>query len=189
VATPTATKQDVVEDVAIDVPEAPEFFTIPAGIYNVRLVGFKTVPKPSWKLTGEEDEDKEQYEWVLEIIDGEWVGMRFTDYTNRTFHPKATAHKHAAALLGVPELVPGVHSGTGALAGRTCQMWLTEKPIKNGDKKGEMRNWIDKLQPMPTPRMRPQRAQNGSQTQGGPAVRLPGYPQDDDDQVPFEAGN
>lgn len=151
-------EQYEVEDIDIEVPQGgSDQEIIPQGMYTARLVKLKTVAKPDWKLKGEEGEDREQYEWVFEIVEGDWQGYRLNDYTNRTFHPKATAHKHAAALFGVPELVPGIHTSTRALAGKACQIWIIEKATQQG--KGPIRNYIEKVTPMPTPRARPQRPQ------------------------------
>lgn len=144
------------DDVDINVPSSAPQETIPAGVYTARLVGFKSdVPKPEWRLTGAEGEDTLQYEMTLEITEGEYAGMRFRDYMNRTFHEKATAGKYAAALLGVPTLTPGMVQSTGQLAGKVCQMWIVEKESKKTP--GEFRNYIDKLLPLPVARQRPQR--------------------------------
>jgi hypothetical protein len=166
-----ATKEELAfDDVEVNVNTSTPQETIPAGVYNARLVGFKSeVKKPDWKITGAEGEDIYQYEWTLEITDGEYEGMRFRDFTNRTFHEKATAGKYAAALMGVPVLLPGMLEGTGALAGKRCQMWLVEK--ENTKTPGQYRNYIDKLLPTPSPRNRPQRAQAAQQAQPAPAVK------------------
>lgn len=157
------------DDVEINVNTGTPQETVPAGVYPARLVGFKAeVKKPDWKLTGAEGEDIYQYEWTLEVIDGECTGMRFKDFTNRTFHEKATAGKYAAALLGVPILLPGMVQSTGMLAGKTCQMWLVE--VESKKTPGEYRNYVDKLLPTPSPRNRPQRP-SASASVPQPAVK------------------
>lgn len=174
------------DDVEVNVNTSEPQETIPAGVYNARLVGFKSeVKKPDWKITGAEGEDIYQYEWTLEITDGEFEGMRFRDFTNRTFHEKATAGKYAAALLGVPTLLPGMVDSTRALAGKTCQMWLVE--VESKKVPGDFRNYIDKLLPTPSARNRPQRAQ----AQAQPAVKrviVPGLGDgldDAEEDIPF----
>lgn len=140
--TPTVQPQYEVEDIPIDVPTGGgEQEAIPEGIYQGRLIRLKVVEKPEWKLKGEEGEDRQQFEWVFEITAGKHQGHRLNDYTNRTFHEKATAHKHAAALLGVDRLDPRVHTGTGMLAGRVGNLWV----IKKKTQKGDIRNYIDKI--------------------------------------------
>lgn len=177
----TGTQEYTIEDMEIEVPEAPEFYTVPPGMYNAVLVKLKRIPKPAWKLKGDEetDDDKHQIEWGFRITGGEDDGIIITDFTNLTWHPKATAHKHAAALLGVPELAVGVGLSTGELANKPCQIWVIEKSLK--DKPKELRNYIREVTPMPTPRMRPQKPQNGSQSRVGATVQLDGYPAPDDD--------
>lgn len=174
-------KQEAFEDIPIEVPDTTEYETIPAGIYNARLVGLKVEPKPDWKRTGQEGENPDQIHWTFQIIEGEYEGLKLSDYTNITFHPKATAHKHAAALLGVPELTPGIAMSTGQLAGKTCQLWVIEKV----NSKGQQRNYVDKVTPTPAPRMRPAQKQG----QAAPAVgrvQVPGLPVDDaDDDIQF----
>lgn len=151
--TTTPVNENTVEDLNIEVPvSGADFEAIPEGVYPARLVGFRTVDKPDWKLKGEENEDKEQWVWRFEITGGgEYAGVVLQDYTNRSWHPKSKAHKHAAALFGVPELTPDVAVSTGQLAGRACQLWVIEKDIK-----GTMRNFIDKVTPAPKPRQRQQ---------------------------------
>jgi hypothetical protein len=173
----TDEKTDVVEDIEIEVPTTASFETMPPGTYNAKLVGLKVVPKPDWKLKGEEGEDREQWEWTFMVTDGDYAGSRLKDFTNRTWHERAKAHKHAAALLGVPTLPVGVGMSTGQLAGKTCQLWVTEVESKKNP--GEFRNYIDKVTPTPTPRMRPQRKQEQR-------VQLDGYPTDEGgDEIEF----
>lgn len=178
-ATATEDRTDVVEDEEIIVPESTPFLTIPPGVYTAALVGFKTVDKPAWRLKGEEDEDRQQWRWVFRITEGEYAGTELQEFTNRTWHEKAKAHKHAAALLGVPTLTPGIGLSTRALAGKVCQLWVTE--VESKKEAGQFRNYVDKATPMPTPRMRPGRPQNGAQTHTGTTVQLDGYPAPDDD--------
>lgn len=179
--TPMETKEDVIEDEEIIVPEKPEFLTIPPGTYKAKLVAFKTTDKPDFKLKGEEGEDKKQWAWTFVIVEGEYEGTRLTDYTNRTWHEKAKAHKHAAALLGVPTLVAGVNVSTRELGGKVGLLWVTEVESKKNP--GEFRNYITKVTPLPTPRMRPTRPQaTQSARVGGPAVVLPDYPQGDEEE-------
>lgn len=180
-----ATVEETIEDMDIVVPTSNEDFElVPQGIYAAALVGLKVVPKPDWLLTGEEtEEQKNQLHWTFQIQGGDFDGVKLSDFTNVTWHPKATAHKHAAALFGVPELTPGIATSTRQLAGRVCQIWVVEK--KN--KKGEDRNYIDKATPLPVPRQRPQRPQS-TQTQAVPRVRLQGYPTDEGGDIPFEDG-
>lgn len=176
-----ATEEKVLafDDLDIDVPTGGDFETIPAGMYNARLVGFTVTDKPDWKLTGEEGEDKQQWEWTFELVDGDYQGTRLKNYTNRSWHEKANAHKHAAALLGVPTLPVGVGMSTRQLAGKPCQVWVIEKGTKKDP--NDLRNYVDKVTPMPTPRMRPIRPQSAPQPQG-PLVHLPGYPGDEDEE-------
>lgn len=181
--------EETFEDIAMDVPASGEdFFTIPPGMYPAKLVGLKVVPKPDWKLTGEEetDDQKNQIQWTFQIQGGDYDGVKLSDYTNISWHPKATAHKHAAALLGVPELAVGVGSSTRQLAGRTCQIWVVEKT----NKKGDQRNYVEKVTPTPTPRMRPQTRSAAPQgTKAVGRVQLPDYPHDpvdgDDEEIEF----
>jgi hypothetical protein len=165
-------------DVAIEVPQnGGDYEVIPEGVYPARLIGLKVVDKPEWKLKGEEGEDKQQFAWRFEVTQGDCAGVVLTDYTNRSWHPKANAHKHAAALLGVPEITPEVAVSTKALAGRPCQLWVIEKEIK-----GAQRNFIDKVTPAPKPRMKPQ------QTAGRPTVprvQVPGLPEDLPEEIDF----
>lgn len=144
--TPQVQPQYEVEDIPIDVPtgggEPQE--VIQEGIYQGRLVRLKVVDKPEWKLKGEENEDRQQWEWVFEIVGGKHAGHKLSDYTNRTFHEKATAHKHAAALLGVEHLDPRQHASTGILAGLVGNLWV----VKKKNTKGEFRNYIDKITPV-----------------------------------------
>jgi hypothetical protein len=174
------------EDMAIDVPEPGQDREImPSGIYNGKLVGLKTVAKPDWMLNGEdEDEDREQWQWTWEIVDGDWQGQRLSAYTNRSWHEKANAHKYAAALLGVPTLPVGVGMSTGQLAGKTCQLWITERAKKNDP--NSQYNKVDKVTPTPSPRMRSQRPSAAPQgTKAGGRVQLDGFPTDQD-EVPFD---
>ncbi len=181
----TQEKQDVIEDEPIDVPEQRVFETIPPGTYNARLVAFRTTDLPAWKLKGEEGEDKYQWEWVFEITDGEYQGTRLTDWTTRKWHEKAKAHKHAAALLGVPTLTPGVNKSTRELAGKSAQLWVTE--VESKKEPGQFRNYIDKVTPTPTPRMRPVKEQDKRQREAVPRQQLAGYPSPggDDDDIQF----
>lgn len=183
--------EDVIEDEEINVPEAHVFETIPPGTYIAKLVSFRTVDKPAWKLTGAEGEDKMQYEWRFLITEGEYAGIKLTDYTNRTFHEKAKAHKHAAALLGVPSLTPGVNRSTRELAGKSAQVWVTE--VESKKEPGTYRNYVDKLLPLPAARQRRNAIDTGSgnaaspspadqkrQREAVPRRQLPGYPTDQD---------
>lgn len=178
--TQTNTTAEAFDDLDIVVPAGGDDFqeTIPAGMYSARLIKFKRVPKPDWKLKGDEetDDDRHQFEWGFQITGGDYDGIKLNDYTNISWHEKATAHKHAAALLGVPTLTPDVALSTRALAGRPCLLWVVEKPTKRDP--NVMRNWIDKVTVQAAPRPRPQRAQNGTQA---PAVQLAGYPADEDE--------
>lgn len=166
------TQENTVEDMEIVVPDSGgEVWTIPAGAYPAELVRLKRVPKPDWKLKGTEetDDDKHQLEWGFRITSGEYEGVVLTDYTNISWHPKATAHKHAAALLGVPELAIGVGLSTGQLKGKPCQIWVIEKPLKN--KPDEFRNYVEKVTIQSVARPRPQRQQ-------AERVQLDGFPGD-----------
>jgi hypothetical protein len=170
--------QDFV-DVAIEVPQnGADYETIPEGVYPARLVGFKVTEKPEWALKGEEGEDREQWAWRFEITGNGAEGVPLTDYTNRSWHPKSKAHKHAAALLGVPELTPDVAISTRQLAGKPCQLWVVEKQTKKGD----LRNYIDKVTPAPKPR---QRAQQAAQQPAVKRVQVQGLPDDFEDEVDF----
>lgn len=167
------TVQDAFEDVSIEVPVSTEFETIPAGVYSARLIGFTTCDKPDWALKGEEDEDKQQWKWTLEITDGDYAGTRLTEYTNRTWHEKGKAHRHAAALLNLPMLPVNQTGSTKQLANKPCQIWVVEKPTKKDP--SVYRNYVDKILPVPAPRQRPTRAPQPLQatTTPDPAVTLP----------------
>ena len=178
------------EDVEMEPPaNGSSYETIPAGMYPARLVGFTTCDKPDWKLTGEEDEDKQQWQWVFEITDGEYAGLKINEYTNRSWHEKAKAHKHAAALLGVPELPVGQGLSTKTLANRTCQILVIEKGTKKDP--NDLRNYVDKVLPTPAPRQRAQRP--AQPAQDSPAVKQVVVPQlqggvnteDEEDDLPF----
>lgn len=189
-ATATEDRTDVVEDEEIIVPESTPFLTIPAGVYTAALVGFKTVDKPAWKVAQQraqaekqdQEIDNQQWRWVFRVTEGDYAGTELQDFTNRSWHENAKAHKHAAALLGVPTLTPGVALSTRALAGKLCQVWVNE--VESKKEAGQFRNYVDKCVAMPTPRMRPQKPQNGAQAHTGATVQLPGYPAPDDD-IPF----
>jgi cation diffusion facilitator CzcD-associated flavoprotein CzcO len=178
--TQTNTTEEAFDDLDILVPAAGDDYqeTIPAGMYSARLIKFKRVPKPDWKLKGDEetDDDRHQFEWGFQITGGDYDGIKLNDYTNISWHEKATAHKHAAALLGVPALTPDVALSTRALAGKPCQLWVVEKPTKKDP--AVFRNWIDKVVSIPAPRPRPQRPPQPSQA---PPVQLKGYPPPDGD--------
>lgn len=176
----TPTTQEAFDDIEIEVPISTEYETIPAGIYSARLVGFTVCEKPDWFLKGEEDEDKQQWKWTLEITEGDYAGTRLTEFTNRTWHEKAKAHKHAAALLGLPNLAVDTAVSTRQLANRPCQLWVVEKPTKKDP--NVFRNYVDKILPVPPPRQRPQRVQNAPQ---GPTVHLPGYTADGEEEIGF----
>ncbi len=183
-ATETQSDELVFEDEEVTVPESGgDFATIPAGVYNAKLVGFKREPKPDWKLKGDEDENgKQQFKWTWIVTDGEFSGTYLTDWTNISWHEKATSHKYAAALLGVPTLPVGVGMSTRSLAGRTCQLWVTETPTKKDP--SVFRNYVDKCTPTPTPRMRPQKEQDKRGREAVPRQQLAGYSADDLDEVP-----
>lgn len=169
------------DDLDIEVPAAGgDFETIPAGMYNARLVGFTVTDKPDWKLTGEEGEDKQQWQWTFEITEGDYAGTRLVEFTNRTWHEKAKAHKHAAALMGVPTLPVGMGMSTRQFAGRTCQVWVVEKESKKSP--GTFRNYVEKVTPTPQPRMRPQKP---AQAATRPQVQLEDYPRDEDGDIEF----
>ncbi len=181
------------EDIDIMVPQSgSDYLTIPAGIYNARLVGFKTLDKPDWKLKGEEGEDLQQWEWTFEVTDGEYQGTRIADWTNRVWGERAKAHAHAAALLGVPTLPVGVGMSTGQLAGKPCQIWVIEKPTKKDAT--IFRNYIEKVTPLPQARQRrnaidqrqgvPTAADEKRHREAVPRQQLAGYPSDDLDEVP-----
>jgi hypothetical protein len=176
------------DEVEMEVPSAggdyePEE-TIPAGMYPATLVGFRVVDKPDWKLLQEQKNappDKEidlkQWEWTFEITGGDFAGVRLTDWTNRTLHEKATAHKHTAALLGVPNLEPSVTVKMKLLKGKACQLWVVEKATKKDP--NVLRNFIDKVAPVPRPRTAP--ARQAQRPAAVPRVQLDGYPTDEPD--------
>lgn len=175
----TETKEETFEDVDMEPPENSAFMTIPAGAYMARLIGFKTTDKPDWKLTGEEGEDKQQWEWTFQVTEGEYAETSLKEYTNRTWHEKAKAHKHAAALLGVPALPVGMGMTTRQLAGKPCQIFVIEKGTKKDP--NDLRNYIDRVGPVPTPRMRPQKPQEQRNREAVPRAQVQGLPSDDDD--------
>lgn len=185
--TPTTDKQTpAFEDVEMEPPEGGgNFETIPAGMYPARLIGFTTCDKPDWKLTGEEGEDRQQWKWTFQIEGGDYDGWKLDEYTNRTWHERAKAHKHAAALLGVPELPVGQGLSTKVLAGKTCQLWVIEKGTKKDP--NDLRNYIDKVVPTPTARMRPQTRPQAPQGTVKPLrVQVEGLPVDDPDDGEWE---
>lgn len=148
-----ATAEQTFEDVDISVPESNgDYETIPAGVYSARLVTFTTVDKPDWKIKGEEGEDRQQWEWGFVIMGGDYDGTTLKAWSNRSWHPKSTAHKWAAALLGVPELPVGSGMSTKQLANKACQLWVVEIEKKNGD----LMNKVEKVLPTPKPRQRQQ---------------------------------
>ena len=176
----TANQELAFDEVEMEVPSAGgDYETIPAGVYPATLIGFRVVDKPDWKLTGDEGEDKQQWEWTFEIPPGEYQNVslaesvRLTDWTNRTLHEKATAHKHTAALLGLSRLEPSVTVKMKLLRGKSCQLWVTEKATKKDP--NTLRNFIDKVTPAPKPRAgrTPAPATNKR-------VQLDGYPSDDE---------
>lgn len=134
------------EDVEIDVPTGSDtpYEAIPEDLYTVKLVGFKTVDKPEYKLKGEEGEDRKQWAWTVEIVDGPFAGKRFTDYTNRTWHEKATANHHAAAFLGKKTLEEPQGMTTRQLMYKVCRADI----IVALNKKNEERNYIKELRPL-----------------------------------------
>lgn len=151
----------VIDDVEFIVPETGDFETMPAGAYPAKLIGFQIVDKPEWKLTGADGEDKQQWKWTYEVTDPEWEGKKLDNFTSRSLHPMSNGHKHAAALLGVPELHTGMGS-TKMLIGRACQLIVIEK----ANTKGEARNYINSILPAPKPRHR----------EAKPRIALPGGP-------------
>jgi hypothetical protein len=170
------------DEVEMEVPSAGgDYETIPAGMYPATLVGFRVVDKPDWKLLTEQQDGKEvdpkQWEWTFEISGGDYQGVRLTDWTNRTLHEKATAHKHTAALLGVPTLEGGITVKMVHLKGKACQLWVVEKATKKDP--NTLRNFIDKVTPVPRPRTK--QAQRATV----PVVALPGYPQDEGGEIEF----
>jgi hypothetical protein len=177
------------DEVEMEVPSAGGDFepeeTIPAGMYPATLIGFRVVEKPDWKIQQEmknapegKEIDPQQWEWTFEIPAGTYPNVtleesvRLTDWTNRTLHEKATAHKHTAALLGVPALEPSITVKMKLLKGKACQLWVVEKATKKDP--NTLRNFIDKATPVPRPRQKQARPTV-------PVVSLPGYPQDEPD--------
>jgi hypothetical protein len=151
------------DDVEMEVPgSAGDYETIPAGMYPAALVGFRVVDKPDWKVLQEQQQkdgegntkvvDPQQWEWTFEITEGEYAGVRLTDWTNRSLHERATAHKHTAALLGVPSLEPTVTVKMKLLKGKACQLWVVEKATKKDP--NTLRNFIERVAPVPAPRQR-----------------------------------
>ncbi len=182
-ATETQSDELVFEDEEVTVPESGgDFPTIPAGVYNAKLVGFKREPKPDWKLKGDEDENgKQQFAWTWEIVEGEYAGTHISDWTNISWHEKSNSHKYGAALMGVPTLPVGVGLSTKQFAGRLCQLWIVEVPTKKDAT--IFRNYVDKVLPAPTPRLRPHKPTEQRQREAVPRQQLAGYPTDGSDEV------
>ena len=153
----TATAATVqTDDIEIIIPAAgsgEEYEPVPSGAYPGKLVNFRVVDKPDWKVeqdlirNPEKPPDKCQWEWSFVITEGEYAGAELTDYTSRSWHERANAHKHAAALLGKPRLDPVEGLSTKQLIGRGCQIWVTES---TSQKTGKTRSYVDKILPMPT---------------------------------------
>ena len=212
-----ATDEKIIEDYQVNVPEPAAVELIPRGMYNVRLVKFKREPKPDWKFVGVDQtaltaDERDQFVWGFEIIEGPHQGFVLYDFTNITWHPKSNAHKYAAALMGVPEIEPGTGFRTSQLAGRTCTLVVIEQPgVRNPN---VIYNSIDRAMPIAsaaqTSRYREAQPRNkapepppmdnagpgpaqarpapSKQTMASPTVKrvdLEGYPHDDPDDIPF----
>jgi hypothetical protein len=151
------------DDIAIIIPANgdDDFDPIPAGAYTGKLTNFRVVDKPEWKVEGdrvrnpEREVDLKQWEWTFLLTEGEYAGEVLTDYTSRSWHERANAHKHAAALLDKPRLDPVEGLSTKQLIGKACQIWVT---VNTSQKTGKARNYVDKILPVPKPRLRSQRA-------------------------------
>lgn len=146
-------EQQVIDDIAIEVGavnSGDELEPVPSGAYTAVLVGFKQEDKPQWKIDQQaaqhpdKDVDKLQWAFTFEITEGDWAGRKLTTWENRslTWHPRANAAKHAAALFGLdnPEDMRGKGYSTKMLIGREAQIWVNEK---NG------KSYIDKVVKLP----------------------------------------
>lgn len=140
-----------IDDIAIEPPESTDYESLPTGAYMGKLVAFKVIDKPEWKIQAEllrkpeKEPDREQWTWQFEVIDGEFAGITITDYTNRSWHERSKAAAHACALLDVPALPRGQGLSTGKLIGRPCQVWVVAKEKDDGSS----RSYVDKVLPLP----------------------------------------
>lgn len=152
-----------IDDVEIEVPVSGEFEVIPTGAYTAELAGFRVVDVPDWKLESkrqmhpDKEPDPRQWEWKFIILDGEYAGCDIIDYTTRSWHENARAHKHAAALLGKSKLDGSEGMSTKKLIGMKCQVVIVVKDGRNGE-----RSYVDKCLPIPVRKPRPQAASTAS---------------------------
>lgn len=168
-----ATMQKSDEDIVFDVPE--DTFTdetIPSGAYPGDLLDMSVVDTPDWKMAfnkernPDREPDTKQWEWKWTISSGEFEGHLLHSYTSRSWHRNSTANKYACALLNVPELDADALRGQSAksmLIGRQGQLWVSEKEGRNGT----MRNYVDKVVPMPRKRNAPKSPQDKGGDEGG----------------------
>lgn len=95
----------------ITVTESGEYEVVPFGRYPIQVVDIKEVPN---KFAGPGDPPN-QYEWVLEIIDGAYNGIQLKAWSSQSGSTKSKLVQWATALgLGI---CPGFEFDTDDLIG------------------------------------------------------------------------
>ena len=128
----TQTLEHEVDDIEISPPLSGEDReTIPAGVYDAKLIGFKESLKPDWKVVSDRekypDKVEDLYEWVWTFeLDADGEKRQQRGYTSRTWHEKSNGAKFAATLLGKPKLDGRERTSTRKLIGLPCQLWVVE---------------------------------------------------------------
>lgn len=158
--TPTDQREYEALDIPIEPPAATdiEYEELPSGIYPARLIGFRQVEKPAFKIQQEllrhpeKDPDKLQWQWSFEAVWDDAL-VPIGEWTSRSWHKRAKAAAIACALLGVTELPRGAGFTTKGLIGLPCQLFVVEGKEKDDGSKG--RSYIDKVLPAPKRRQNP----------------------------------
>lgn len=109
------------------------------GTYEATFLGCKVVDTPDWKLEKkradkpDREPDLKQWQWDYVIEDEDGVEHTICDWTNRTWHEKAKASQHIAALLGrtSTEGIGAMDLRTSQFTGATVYLSLTESNGKN----------------------------------------------------------
>lgn len=186
----------VFEDVEFTAPAPQDFTTIPEDDYILECIGFQTVDKPQSRIEYEAKQkkkeidqiDPQQWEWLWQVAEGDWLGETVKDWTNRSWHEKSTAGIYAAALAGLEkydrqDMINKGYASTRALLGQRLKATVVE--VEN--KEGALRNYINSPRRLPATRPRPQRtASQNTSDPNAPAVPYIELPADifDDNYQP-----
>lgn len=160
----------------VTVPSTEEFEVLPAGTYTARLMDFKEVDKkPEW--ISPENPDPKQWEWWFEMAPtGAEEGGTIRRWTSRKMGRGSKARETIEALLG-RELVTGEEVDIEDLIDKRCRLVLSETK-----KDGTPGNIVLQALAVKAPKVK---AGAGASSPAVPRVQLDGFPEDLEEDIPF----